>query len=322
MSRRLFRALILLFAALPGCDTRALEETATARAGVLNGEPSPAGPEDGVLALRTEVDGAELVCSATLVAPNLVLTARHCVSHLVPGRFSCSVKGELASADPGAGTLGTHLPADQMEFFGLAPPRDEPLARGEFVLSTLSETICLNDVAFVLLDRELSLPPLPLRMSGRARRGEPATIVGYGLDEDMVQQGRLDLRTQVRLHNDELTIEEVGPPSSDDLVTVVPPRTLLVTGPSGCFGDSGGPLLARDSNAVLGVYSLMAGADCTAKTARHLFVHFPDFQALTRDAFELAGHEPIAEADPSSAGAGGEGGADAGAPGAGGAAGT
>lgn len=298
----------LALGALAGCDERSsANETKAVRESIVYGEPSPAGREDAVLAVRTVLDGSELVCSAALVAPNLVLTARHCVSHLVPGRFSCSVQGELMSEDPEAGMLGTHLPAEQLELFGGAPPRDEPLAHGAFVMSTFSETICLNDLAFVLLDRELALPVLPLRLKGRALKGEPVTLVGYGLDENMEQSGRLDLRTQPRLHHEGLDIAEVGPASSDDLVTIAPPRTIVLNGPSGCFGDSGGPLLARDSGAVLGVYSLMAGASCSAQNARHLFVHLPDFTALTRDAFERAGHEPVPElVDTGAAGAAGE----------------
>jgi hypothetical protein len=293
--------------ALVACEGSApSEHAAPSREPILNGEPSPPGSrEDGVLALRTVLDGSELICSAVLVAPNLALTARHCVSHLVRGRFTCTVRGELLSEDPGAGSLGAHFTPADIEFYGGEPPREEPLARGDFVLSTLSESICLNDLAFVGLDRSLTLPALPLRLEGRAARGEAVTLVGYGLDETMDEGDPLDLRTQPRLRNDVLAIAEIGPQSSDDVVTITPPRTIVVEGPSGCFGDSGGPLLSHETGAVLGIYSLLAGGGCKAPEGRHLFAHVPDFPALTRDAFERAGQEPRPEA---SAG-GGEGGA-------------
>ncbi|HEY3669004.1 MAG TPA: hypothetical protein VGL19_23565, partial [Polyangiaceae bacterium] len=119
---------------------------------IVDGEPSPAGGiEDAVLLLRTVVDSQEVLCSASLVAPNLALTARHCVAHLEDGVFNCSVKGELFDNPTGAGRLGLDLPANTLEFYGGALPRSKPLAHGLTVVSTLSETICVNDIAFVVL---------------------------------------------------------------------------------------------------------------------------------------------------------------------------
>jgi hypothetical protein len=262
---------------------------------VVHGEPSAlGGREDAVLFLRTELDGEELICSAGLVAENLAITARHCVSHLVRGLFTCTVHGELVSADDGAGLLGSHLPAEGLEFYDGKTPRFEPIARGARVLSTLSETICVNDVAFVVLDRAVELPVLPLRLAGRALRDEAVTLVGYGLDDAMSETGRIDWVTQGRSRNAGLVIAEVGPDSADAVLTA-PPRTVVVEGPSGCLGDSGGPLLATRSGAVLGVYSLLGGTSCLSPDARHLFAHVPVFQALLEDAFAAAEAEPTPE---------------------------
>ena len=268
----------------------------------MNGEPSVSGIEDAVLLLRTEVDERELVCSSSLVAPNLVVTARHCVSHLVEGLFSCTVRGELVEDGGGAGRLGVHLAAADLEFYDNVLPRDMPLARGERVLSTLSETICMNDLAFVVLDRSLELPVFPLRLEGRARRGELVTLVGYGLDETQDETEPFDVSNQARTRKTDLAVAEVGPDSVDDGVTTAQPRSVVLEGPSGCVGDSGGPLLAKRSNAVLGVYSLLGASSCLAPDARHLFVHVPPFRALIDEAFSAAGAEPIAEPVPKTLG--------------------
>jgi hypothetical protein len=297
-SRRLGAALLVLFGSVACVESPSGERPSSDRSLVVNGEPSVPGVEDAVLLLRTVVDGRELVCSSSLVAPNLVLTARHCVSHLVEGLFSCTIRGELVEDGSGAGRLGVHLPAADIEFYDDTLPRETPLARGERVLSTLSETICQNDLAFVLLDRPLELPVFPLRLAGRARRGELATMVGYGLDETQNETEPFDVTTQGRTRKTDLVVAEVGPDSLDDGVTTAPPRSVVVEEPSGCVGDSGGPLLAKRTNAVLGVYSLLNAESCVASDARHLFTHVPPFRALTDEAFLAAGAEPVVEPVP------------------------
>jgi Trypsin len=235
----------------------------------------------------------------------LVLTARHCVSYLVNGLFTCTVRGELIEADEGAGRLGAHLPAAEIEVFGGETPRNEPLANGERVLSTFSTTICTNDLAFLVLNRQLSLPVSPLRLGEPAKAQELATLVGYGLDG---VQSSLDYTTAPRQQKTGISIAAVGPDAVED-VTSVPPRTVILEGPSGCTGDSGGPLLAASSGAVLGVYSLQNGDSCAEPDVKHQMVHVPAFSGLIAQAFEAAGHEPVLESElqlePDSAGAAG-----------------
>ncbi len=307
MSRK-FRALALAALAVACASPGSTAPFAVTRAAVVGGEPSPTGGiEDAVLMLRLPLDGGELVCSSSLVAPNLAVTARHCVSHFVDGNFSCTVHGELQSVDPNAGVLGSHFDAASLEFYDATTPRTKAIAHGAQVLSTLSDTVCTNDLAFVVLDHALSLPVLPLRLNGRARIGEPVTLVGYGFDDDMVGSEFLDVTTQRRTHNPNLVIDDVGPLANDD-VTSAPPRTIVIDRPSGCVGDSGGPLIARDTHALLGIDSLSAGGDCLSHNVTNLFTHVPDFELLLDDAFAAAGYEPVPEAPPDEPGSMSDGG--------------
>lgn len=297
----------ILLLAFQGCQNPSDGERAgRLRRAIIDGEPS--GPaEDGVLLLRALLeDEREVICTGTLVAPNLLLTARHCVSFLTEGLFTCTLEGELNSRDEGAGQLGLHLPAESIEVFGRQEPRREPLARGQQVISTLSETICLNDLAFVVLDTALALPPMPMRIGRPAEFGELGAIVGFGLDAGQLG---IDYATQPRLRRGGLAIAGVGPDSLEDGVTTVAPRMLVLDGPSGCIGDSGGPFLAETSGAVLGVYSLQQGESCTAANVRQHLVHLPPFELLINDAFAAAGAEPLPEPEPTGpgneAGAGG-----------------
>lgn len=285
-------------ALVAACATPAEEPSERAQQPVVEGEPSDE-TQDGVLLLRGTLDDSELICTASLVAPNLVLTARHCVAYLSEGLFSCNVRGELEPSDAVGGRLGLHVPAEQLELYARETPRRAPIARAQRVFSTLSPTICTNDIAFVLLDRALDLPLVPMRLDRAAEAGEQAVLVGYGMDE---KEAGIDYVRQPRLQRRDLRIAAVGPASLSDGVTTAPPRSILLRGPSGCLGDSGGPLLSQASGAVLGVYSLQAGESCSAANIGQQLVQVQPFDVLIAEAFAAAGAEPIPEPLPSNAG--------------------
>src|SRR5687767_1676578 len=89
-----------------GCADVPPEPLARVTASIVDGEPSGA-EDDGVLLLRALPDpDPEILCTASLVAPNLLLTARHCVSYFNNGLFTCTLKGEVVETTPDAGKLG------------------------------------------------------------------------------------------------------------------------------------------------------------------------------------------------------------------------
>jgi hypothetical protein len=291
MTRARPLALWLLLAPAVGCaESAPLENRQTSSTAIIDGRVSGS-DQDGVLLLRAQLDRGEALCSASLVGPNLIVTARHCVSHYTDGLFSCSVQGELTDSIGHAGELGLHLPAADLEVYGGKKPR-KFLARGQRVLSTLSSTVCTNDLAFVVLDQDVDLPIVPLRLDRPAERNEIVTLVGYGLDGE---QQSIDVQSAVRRQKSPLTLAAVGPDSIADGVDDVPPRTLILRGVSGCVGDSGGPLLAASSGALLGVYSLQRAESCIDPNALHQLVHVEPFHSLIDEAFAAAGVQPVPE---------------------------
>jgi hypothetical protein len=269
---------------------------------IVAGEPSGAEQDATVLLRAVLADGSEGVCSASLVGPNLIVTAAHCVAYQTDGDFSCSVRGELIDNASGGGRLGLHLPAASLEVYGGEAPRKSALAHGLKVISTLSPHVCQNDLAFVVLDTALELPVMPMRLGRPALVHETVVLVGYGTSRN---DGYIDYRTQPRQQKRDLEIAAVGPDLIDDGVTDTPPRVLEVEGPSGCVGDSGGPLLAEATGAVLGVYSLQRGGSCAAPAVHSQLVHLPPYQGLIDEAFAAAGCEPVPELTPAAGGAGG-----------------
>ena len=192
--------------------------------------------EDAVLLLRNPRGD----CTATLVAPNLVVTARHCVSS-ANRAMTCDERGAtLAGGQSGVdyepGKLAVYVGATLAR--GGALP---PAAVGRQIVHDGSPTLCDHDLAFVVLDEPLAPPPAPLRLGSPPKVGETFRAVGWGLASDATPPTSRGSRGGV-------TVRAVGP----DKATTAGPRELAAT-EGACDGDSGSPALAEADGALLGV---------------------------------------------------------------------
>lgn len=248
---------------------------------IVGGEPSLAGLEDAVLLLEIRGESGAGTCSASLVAPTLVLTARHCIAPFILGDFDCDTRGELVS-ESGAGSF--ELPHPVAAITLLVGRDREPSAFGKKVFSLNPVSICRNDIVLVLLDREVSLPPLPLRRAP-ARSGELVTVVGFGLS------GSGSAEVEQRQRKTALAIEAVGPDSLAEGEGDIAPRLFSIRGPVMCDGDSGGPAIAEDGG-VLGIYTTQRGVSCEDEETVNFFVHVPAYEELILEGFQEAGTLP------------------------------
>ena len=237
------------------------------------------GASSGVVAVATALDDNPshvTLCSGALVAPNLVLTARHCVSRAVTATPSCDAKGRshngahlAEDADPSMITVytGEHV----------RPEIDQPSARAIVTLHPAGSVLCDADVAFLVLDRPVyNASIIPMRLHAPVESGDVVVPVGFG--------GGRENAVGHKVARPIGTVLATGPASNSDTGAVLGPREFEVDHAT-CRGDSGGPALNARSGEIVGVVS--RGGSCTAR-GNHVYTRIDAYQRLATSAIVAA----------------------------------
>ena len=285
----------LALAATVGCGVEASDERAASQAAPIIDGTASGTDHDSVMFIMIKGKGA---CTGTLVAPNLVLTARHCVTETDAGAL-CKVDGTPYDG----GRLYSNFAASDLlvckgqlavQLSGEASRAD---AKGKQIITESTSTYCDSDVAFILLDRAVSAPVAPIRLKEGAREGESITAVGWGLTED----GRTPSK---RLEREGIRVEAVGPYTFDERTKIGLAKSEFLIGEGICSGDSGGPAFAS-TGAVVGVVSrggngeqASGAASCIGSNTIGIYTHLANKKALVEKAFKLAGFAPRDEGTP------------------------
>ena len=230
---------------------------------------------EAVFALYTHFGGGAVGgCTASLIAPNLLLTARHCVSPSEgEDRVIC-----------GSATFDDAVAGDQVISTNDAVPnRQSPTFRGASVrVPSEGADTCGFDIALITLAEPIpssvAAPAVP-RIDREVEAGESYTAVGYGVDENGdPTEGRMVLR--------DLTVE-CSPGACG-------PRGIESTeflGETGvCSGDSGGPALDVNGK-VIGVVS-RGSEPCETPIYGTVFAWRDLIVETALEAAELGGYDP------------------------------
>jgi MYXO-CTERM domain-containing protein len=206
--------------------------------------------------INTEVVGIAIIngfsggiCSGTLIAPNLVMTARHCVAELGGESVNCSAD---TFGDVYAASSFTATTAVQISFNGRSGYRVS-----EVFVPEESADVCGYDIALLRLSSNVpeseAVPRVP-RVDEPIQRGEGYTAVGYGTTASGGGSGTRRILTDLSVL---CSGRGCGVPG---FVT-----TSEWIGSDGtCQGDSGGPAIDEQGR-VIGVLS-RGGAGCTSST--------------------------------------------------------
>lgn len=280
----------LFMAPLLGCGGLAGESVGQLSLAIVGGQPAT---NAAVVALNG--------CTGTLIAPRVVLTARHCVTSFKGGGpFECTEQGTLyVNPDApfqyvGAGELAETLPP---ETFVVGPNTPEsPRVQAIFVSS--GGTMCEGDVAVLVLDRSVDDGRIaPLRLDQPVRMGESLTSMGYGQHEGGNGSTTLLARS--------VTVTALGPqPRQPDVADGLAPGFFSTTeGP--CRGDSGSAAFSVQGAAV-GVASSVGRPDLQTPTgtvsdcvgSRAVFDTIARHAALIESSLATAGARPWREGEP------------------------
>jgi hypothetical protein len=199
------------------------------------------------------------LCSGTLIAKDVVLTARHCVAKTAES-IRCPADAQQV--------YGAHAASSLAIYTGDVVDGQLPAALGRELVMPEGITLCDADIAAIVLDRPiLNIKPVGVRARPLAA-GERVLSVGYGKRGNRLDSGDKFYREHVPVQS--ISLAE------------------FVVGEATCKGDSGGPALDETSGELLGVVS-RGGPSCEGANVHNIYTRVDAFAWLVDAARKRSG---------------------------------
>lgn len=215
-----------------------------------------------------------VLCSAVLIAPNVLITARHCIAVDSKTDVVCGESPLDAPIDLEA------VIVDNVLSYLDAPRPSEPPVVARFEVPPDGSDTCGYDLAALVLEHNVAAtPPLPPRLVEPPETGEGYTAIGYG--QSTPNAGS---RAGIRMRLEDQVVRCLGN------ACPVPTAATEFGGDDGvCLGDSGGPALDSQGR-VFGIASRSAeGCRTPVYTSLPAFAGWLD--PLLDEAAEVGGYE-------------------------------